>query len=89
MPGVSESPWTDEQVAALKAWQASVFVHPYTCRSRSEPGHKYWEDGGDVGALLPTTSGFVCRDCGRVQPWCYERSFEPIRNPFDAREGNP
>ena len=63
------APWTADEVAALKRWQHSPAVHPYTCTQRM--AHLK-----DV-VLVPTIQGWVCpvRDCKYTQSWCREESF--------------
>lgn len=76
-----EAPWTDEQIAALEAWQRSPYVHPYTCAHRD--GHPHEPEYGDHGVLRPTVDGWVCLHCDYTQNWAHTFSLQPVRNPFD------
>lgn len=51
------APYTEEQVARLREWQASDFVHPFTCCH--------------VGMNVEQ-HGFVCLKCGNIQTWCHD-----------------
>jgi hypothetical protein len=66
-----QAPFTDKQVAKLRNWQRSPMVHPYTCRQRDD-SHRWVEEFGDYGALLPTRRGWVCLDCDYTQDWAYD-----------------
>lgn len=59
-----KAPWTEEQVEALKRYQADGRFHPFTC-----PGEGL--GCGDHRELIPTTGGWVCA-CGRYrQDWAH------------------
>ena len=53
-----KAPFSDEQVKALKEWQASGVLHPMTCPDHDEP-------------LTPTSAGLKCEivGCVYVQLW--------------------
>jgi hypothetical protein len=55
-----KAPWTDEQVARLKAWQENNMVHSYTCGNDSKHAD-----------LIPTRDGWVCPDCDYKQDWAH------------------
>jgi len=59
-----EAPWDDDQVASLKAYQASNFVHPFT--GARGPG-------GEETKLIPTREGWVeCEGGPVVQRWAHD-----------------
>ena len=60
-------PWTDDQVAALNAWQHGP-MHPFTC-------------GGNHAIhviLEATTDGWVCPDCPYTQDWAHDFMADPM-----------
>lgn len=61
-PGRIQAPWTEEQVAALAAYQRDGRFHAYTCGNGSSHGG---------GALTPTVDGWVCPDCSYRQRWAH------------------
>lgn len=66
-----EAPFTPEEVAKLREWQACDWVHPFTCCEHL--------------TMDVTERGFVCRRCGREQHWCHDfmtKGAPP--NPLDA-----
>jgi len=65
-----QAPWTEEQVAALERWQASGVVHPFTCVNRGDGKHS--NEGGDLGILTPTPTGWICRSCDYRQDWAHD-----------------
>ena len=78
------APFTPEQVAALKTWQASDLVHPFTCARRHEEGHKeYAEKEGhlDHGILDVNEQGFYCPVCDYKQNWCHDVMVRVIPRP--------
>lgn len=56
-----KSPWTDEQVKNLNAFQACGFMHPFTC-------------GNDQCRcdLTATNAGWVCPRCDYTQDWAHD-----------------
>lgn len=59
----TRAPWTDGQVNSINAFQASDFMHPFTCLS----GH----------VLVAREDGFFCPECLKEQAvyhqgWCHE-----------------
>lgn len=68
IPGTIQAPFTLTQVVALNLWQLDIRVHPFTCPNRS--GHL---DRGerDLGILVATPNGWICRDCDYTQPWAH------------------
>ncbi len=80
------APFTDEQCAALNRWQASNFVHPFTCGSdnRSDEAHlAVHKPGEDFGQLVATPAGWVCPGCDYRQDWAFE---EMLHEPVDLLE---
>ena len=71
--------WTEEQVAALNAFQDRGDVHPFTCGSdnRSDDAHKaaQQEEGGDLGQLVATRQGWICPACSYRQFWAHDFMF--------------
>ncbi len=61
-------PWSDEQVAALNAYQRSGRYHPFTCPHRDNGAH-IQRDGADLGELVAMKNGWWCGDCGYTQKW--------------------
>lgn len=59
-PMTWRAPWTDEQVAALSAYQTSGGMHPYTC-----------PHGGAHPPLIPTVEGWRCAGCNYRQDWAH------------------
>lgn len=57
-----KAPWTDEQVAALNAWQANDRVHPFTCAN----------DHPDNRELVAHNDGWHCRVCDYRQDWAHD-----------------
>jgi len=75
-----KAPWTQEQVDALNAWQASDYVHPFTCGNRHTPEHKIYAQQhgqGDHGILVATPEGWKCPVCDYVQDWAHDFMFSP------------
>lgn len=69
-----ESPWTDEQVKNLNAFQMNGKMHPFTCGGdRMDDAHRAYVDknGGDYGQLVATKDGWVCPVCGYEQNWAH------------------
>jgi len=62
------APWTAEQVSALNEYQQSGWMHPYTCGNRDVVNH-LMRGERDLGILIATTEGWVCRDCYYTQNW--------------------
>ena len=64
-----KAPFAEEQVANLKKWQETVWVHPFTCCSHDGCERAEREDGG---TLIPTTDGWHC-PCGKYkQDWAHD-----------------
>lgn len=62
------APWTAQQVANLKRWQACEWVHPYICPSPQHPGH----------VLTPTEEGWHCSRCEYTQSWAHPSSLSGL-----------
>jgi hypothetical protein len=69
-------PWTQEQVDALNAYQKAGRFHPFTCADRDMPGHSDHGDG-DIGVLVATKDGWICRDCDYQQAWAHAFMADP------------
>lgn len=62
--GSVEAPWTEDEVASLRAYQTASFVHPFT--GTRGPN-------GEETILIPTPEGWVERDGGPVvQTWAHD-----------------
>lgn len=57
---ISYAPWSTSQIENLNDYQASGFMHPYTCCNTHEDRN-----------LIATRDGFVCRHCDYTQNWAY------------------
>lgn len=55
-----ESPFTEDQVKSLNAYQASKSCHPFTCIC-----------GGHT-ALIATKDGWICPKCDYKQKWAHK-----------------
>lgn len=67
---MAERIWTDEQVAALNAYQERGQFHPFTC-----PGD--YRHCDKQRNLIATPAGWVCA-CGQYrQDWAYAFMMEP------------
>lgn len=64
------APWTPEQVDALNDYQRDAPMHPFTCANRGI-GHRWHDDMSDLGMLIATENGWVCRDCAYTQNWAH------------------
>jgi hypothetical protein len=62
--------WTDEQVAAINAWQSCGHTHPLTCANHDDNWHK--DEDGDEVLPFAIPQGLVCRACGYRQFWVPE-----------------
>lgn len=56
--------FTAEEVKHLQEWQASDYVHPFTCC--------------DHIIMEVSEAGFTCPKCGRLQTWCHDFMTEPL-----------
>lgn len=66
------APFTPEQVFALDRYQRSDgpwAMHPFTCANRGDSKHGRYD--GDLGTLVPTTRGWICRNCDYTQNWAH------------------
>lgn len=66
-------PWTDEQVAALNAYQAKAPFHPFTCGYRDD------HYSVDPGILIATPTGWECpyKYCDYMQHWAHPFMADP------------
>jgi len=55
------APFTPEQVSALNRWQASSYVHPFTCPDNHQ---------GDRN-LVAREDGWHCPTCSYQQSWAH------------------
>jgi len=68
--------FTPDQVAALHKYQFGPFdspmnrFHPFTCPNRGDGRH--FDNGADLGALIPTTRGWICQCCEYTQTWAHD-----------------
>lgn len=69
------APWTDEEVAALNAYQEGGWFHPFTCgRCRdADPDFPL----KDEHKLVATNDGWICPTCDYTQDWAHEMMFQP------------
>jgi hypothetical protein len=76
------SVFTHKQVAKLWQYQFGPWAkpfdrnsplpqrfHPFTCPNRGDGNH--FENGEDLGILVPTVSGFICPCCSYMQTWAH------------------
>lgn len=82
-PAMVVAPWTEEEVAALAAWQASGMTHSYTCGiCRDRDTQATIKRGGTYvpppeRALVPTPDGWTCQSCDFKQNWALASSLLP------------
>lgn len=75
--------FTVDEVACLSKYQfgpwTSTFspapempprMHPFTCGNRDDG--KHFQNGSDVGILVPTVRGWICPCCNYTQNWAHE-----------------
>jgi hypothetical protein len=60
-----QAPFSDEQVAALNAYQSGGVLHPFTC-----PNHSH-------EALTADTDGWSCPACDYTQTWAHDFMANP------------
>lgn len=68
MSQILETPWTDDQVISLNAYQHCEWHHPFTCGER--------EPDNTPHVLVATNEGWHCPKCmarGKkyAQNWCH------------------
>lgn len=76
----TRAPWSEDQVACLRAFQTDGWNHAFTCPNRTEGKHEYrcFEHPTvgigpmELGLLAPTVQGWICRDCDYTQDWAYD-----------------
>ena len=44
-------------------------MHPFTCPARGDGRH--FDNGSDLGALIPTVRGWICQSCDYTQGWAH------------------
>lgn len=77
---VSKSVFSPDEVVALAANQTGGQIHPFTCPNRGDGIHRTML--GDLGALVPTTRGWICPFCDYTQGWAHDfmkRGLSPNR----------
>jgi hypothetical protein len=90
-----ETPWSDDQVKNLNAFQRKGTFHPFTCgNDRSDEAHKrYAEEHNehDTGLLVAGNDGWRCPvpGCGYTQGWAHafmaqELPDDPMGNLLDG-----
>ena len=45
-------------------------MHPFTCPNRGDGNH--FDNGSDLGALIPTVRGWICQCCDYTQDWAHD-----------------
>ena len=45
-------------------------THPFTCPNRGDG--KHFDNGSDLGALIPTVRGWICQSCDYTQGWAHD-----------------
>ena len=72
-----EAPFTQQQVAGLRAWQDASWVHPFTCPNRGDGDHP------GTAKLVPSKDGWFCRYCVYTQTWAHDFMVDgPPPDPF-------
>ena len=51
-------------------WTHNMCMHPFTCPNRGDGNH--FDNGSDLGALIPTTRGWICQSCDYTQGWAHQ-----------------
>lgn len=76
------APFTSQQAHLLNLYQLGLNSpfggHPFTCPNRSV---NHGSEGGDVGVLIATESGWVCTHCEYTQDWAHESML--VKNEID------
>lgn len=65
----TERVFSPDQVENLAIWQTKGQFHPFTCPERGDGNHR--DIYGDLGALIPTTRGWICPFCDYTQNWAH------------------
>lgn len=83
----SVSPWTDEEVDSINAWQESNAVHPFTCPC-DHP------ETDDHVSLVATEASLFCPECDYEQNWVHGfmvdgTIYEILAHPFLATSKDP
>jgi len=67
MTSVVFTPWSDEQVEILNAYQNNSRLHEHTCLN----------DHGDLSrTLIATNNGWICPNCDYTQDWAHSFVFK-------------
>lgn len=69
------APWTPGQVQAMQRWQVDLRMHPFTCPNRGDGEH---QTTTDLGVLVPTEDGWICRNCEYRQTWAWAFMAKPL-----------
>lgn len=64
------APFTPAQVKALWRYQRANVFHPFTCANRGDGNH--FDNGIDLGGLIPTVNGWICQCCDYRQAWAHD-----------------
>jgi len=85
----SDAPWSDEEVAGLRRWQACDWVHAFTCPNHDDADHvAYREDTGSPDALVVDNDGWICEWCNYQQGWAHRFMLAgPPPEPADMLKG--
>ncbi len=62
--------FSHEEVKNLHHYQFMANMHPFTCPNRGDGNH--FDNGSDLGALIPTIQGWICQSCDYTQNWAHE-----------------
>ena len=65
----SKNVFTSEEVKNLDQAQKSGMFHPFTCPNRGDGNH--FDNGIDLGGLIPTVRGWICQCCDYTQDWAH------------------
>jgi hypothetical protein len=60
------APFTKDQVESLNQYQASGYLHPFTCGRPGRLNH-----GDYQGRLVATKDGWHCEGCDYTQDWAH------------------
>ena len=83
------APFSAAQVERLHQYQFGPFasaedcmagrgrfrMHPFTCPNRGDGNH--FDNGSDLGALIPTVRGWICQCCDYTQGWAHDFMSDP------------
>jgi hypothetical protein len=58
-----------QEVKNLDDYQKAHQYHPFTCPNRGDG--KHYDNGIDLGGLIPTINGWICQYCDYTQDWAH------------------